>query len=562
MPNSYPGGEIRARRERLRDSNSRGNSTGGMVSRWLDAVNAADTAPTTTQFSRAGTPRELVRRTQVSEAVFQTFSPGVRDLFSIPTTPITRSPATLTFHFEPPSAFDSYDTTPNTSAPPSPSRPIHSSSGPSQEPASTQVGTGRSSWRRSRVQSEHRASGSSVLEQRFTRYSSAPGRIATESFRGVFTAGAGIQRTLGDIAPEETDAIRSFWAEIGTEARRESHDEYAYVAVPGGAGVGNVDLEEEEYMNELASELICRLEYPGITQTSVVAPAWSDVSSSTSSGSSLSSGGLAGWGFATPPPLFLDGGRAAAEITGRDSSAAGVELEGGDADSMQENPLHSLNQITNLSAPSTLPPTWVDTLAPFVFPPSPTREIPSISTFSPLGSPLAPSFTPEIYPFHNNLPRQSQELENWIAQNLVEYSHLSSTSASTSTLLDTTPPTSPGALQDPTAEDTTTTICPICYENQVTREFPCSVQGAQHGLCRPCFVAYETYCTDVMRCPLCRHEFFGSQVIVAGCEIGGEEEGVGLVDGDEGLEVGSEVDGEHEVVDEEEIEFYMSGYVF
>ncbi|KAG0125629.1 hypothetical protein HOY82DRAFT_543049 [Tuber indicum] len=566
MSDNCSGEEKGARGERPGDSNSPGNSTGGMVSRWLDAVNVS-TATTATQFSRAGTPREVVRRTQVSESVFQTFSQEVRDLFSISTSPITRRPpqphphlAALTFHFDPPSAFDSYDTTPNTSALSSPSQPIRSSSGPSQGPASAQESIGQYSWRDSRVQSEGRDSALSVLEQRFTRYSSAPGRIATGSFRPVFTAGTGTQRTLGDIAPEETDAIRSFWAEIGTEARSGSDDEYAYVAMPGGAGVGYVDLEdgEEEYLNELANELICRFEYPGITQTSFAAPAWSDVSSSTSSGSSLSSGGLLGWGIATPPSPFLDGETSSAGVEG--SSAEGMEGGGGDAGSMQENPLHPLNQVTNLSAPSTLPPTWVDTdtLAPFVFPPSPTREVPSISAFSPLRHPPSPTFTPEIYPFHDSPPPQSQELENWIAQNLAEYSHLSSTSTSASTLPYANPPASPNARQNPTAADTTT--CPICYENPVTRGFPCSIQGAQHGLCGACFVEYEAYCTDVVRCPLCRHEFFWSQVAVFGSGVVGEDGGVGLVGGDEGFEVGSEVGGEHEV-DEEYIEFYIGGYV-
>jgi len=538
----------RANGERLRDSNSR-NSTGRMVSRWLDGVSIATTSTTTTtQFSRAGTLREVVTRTRASEAVFQTYSQEVRDLFSIPTPAITRSSSrpAPTFHFEPRSAFDSYDTTPSNSALPSPSQQVSSSRVPNRETQLAQVSTRLSTLRHL----ENLTTASSVPGEGYTISSSVPERVAAGGVQRVFTAGAGTQRTLGDMAPGETDAIRSFWAEIGTEEHGGQDGEYSYVAVGGGADAGGVtpegeeEGEEEEEEEEEENEINYPLEYPEITQISAVPPPWSDDSSSTSSESSLSSGGLTGWDLTTLPQQFLEW----------DASAERAEEEARDADFMREYPLHLTNQIAALGSP--FPLTWADTtLAPFVFPTSPAREVPSIfAQFAP-GIPSPSPLT------------QSQELENWIRHNLAEFSPLPSTS---STLPHDTLPVSPGVPWDPTATDSI--ACPICYENQVTREFPCSVPNAQHGLCGPCFVEYEGHCTDVVRCPLCRHEFFGSQVVAVGPMVGagrrreeegeGEEEGVG---GDErfevGSEVGSEVDGEHEIVDEEEeIEFYMGGY--
>jgi len=533
----------RANGERLRNSSSR-NSTGGRVSTWLDGVSIATTSTTTTQFSSAGTTREVVTRTRASEAVFQTFSQEVRDLFSIPTPTITRptkSPRrpAPTFHFEPPSAFDSYDTTPSSSALPSPSRQVSSSSAPHQESQLAQVRTRLTTLRHL----ENLTTSSSVPGERYTRSSSAPGGIAGGVVQRVFTAGAGTQRTLGDIAQGETDAIRSFWEEIGTEAHGGQDGEYSYVAVGGGVSVGSANTEgeggEEE---EEENEIDYRPEHD-LTQDSAVPSSWSDVSSSTSSGSSASSGGLTDWDLGTPLEW--------------DTLAEQVEGEARDADFTQENPLHPSNQITGLGA--LFPPTWVDTaLAPFAFPTSSPREVPSI--FAPL--------TPAIR--YTRALTQSQELENWATLALAQYSRLPSTSTSASTFsTSSTPPhhvlpVSPSVPRSPTAKDSTT--CPICYENRVTREFPCSIPSAQHGLCGPCFVEYEGYCTNVVRCPLCRHEFFRSQVAFVERVVGagrrvegeGEEEGVG---GDEGSEVGSEVDGEHEAVDEEEeVELYMDGH--
>lgn len=551
MPAPYSREGRRANGERLHDSNSR-NSTRGMVTRWLDGVSVATTSTTTTttQFSRAGTLREVVTRTRASEAVFQTYSQEVRDLFSIPTPAITRSPRrpAPTFHFEPLSAFDSYDTTPNSSALPSPSQQVSSSRAPNRETQLAQVSTRLSTLRHL----ENLSTASFVPGEGYNRSPSASGRIATGGAQRVFSAGEVTQRTLGDIAPGETDAIRNFWAEIGTEEHGGQDGEYSYVAVGGGIDAGGVtpegEEEGEEEEEEEENEINYPLEYPDITQISAVPPPWSDDSSSTSSESSLSSGGLTDWDLTTLPQQFLEW----------DVLAERVEEEARDADFMRENPLHLTNQIAVLGAP--FPLTWVDTaLAPFVFPTSPATEVPSIFAQFPPGILSPDPLT------------QFQELENWTRHNLAQYSRLlsTSTSASTSsTLPHDTLPVSPGVPWDPTAADST--ACPICYENQITREFPCSVPNAQHGLCGPCFVEYEGYCTDVVRCPLCRHEFFGSQVVAVGPMVGagrrreeaeGEgEEGVG---GDERSEVRSEaegeVDGEYETVDEEEIEFYMGG---
>jgi len=538
MSASYSREGQRANGERLRDSSSR-NSTGRRVSRWLDGVSVATTSTaTTTQFSSAGAPREVVTRTRASEAVFQTFSQEVRDLFSIPTPTITRSPRrpAPTFHFEPHSAFDSYDTTPNSSALPSPSQQVSSSSVPIQEPQLAQVRTRLSTVRHL----ESLTTSSSVPGELYTRSSSAPGGIASGVVQRVFTAGPGTQRTLGDIALGETDAIRSFWEEIGTEAHGGQDGEYSYVAVDGGVSLRGVNPESEEEEGEQAeeeSEINYRPEYPDLTQTSIVPLAWSDVSSSTSSGSSLSSDELTEWDFG----VLLEG----------DTWVEQVEGEVRDADFIQENPILLANRINGFGA--SFPPTWVDTtLATFVFPTSPPMEVPSIF------APSTPGI-PHLIPL-----TQSQELENWATRNLAQYSRLSSTSTSvstSSTLSHHILPVSSGIPWSPT--DTDSTACPICYENQVTREFPCSVPSAQHGLCGPCFVEYEGYCTDFVRCPLCRHEFSGSQVVLVERVVGtgrgrgeGEEGGVGR---DERVEAGSELDGEHEVVDEEEIELYIDG---
>ena len=503
------------------------------MSTWLDGVSIATTSTTTTQFSRAGTTGEVVTRTRASEVVFQTFSQEVRDLFSIPTPTITRPTRSLrrptpTFHFEPPSAFDSYDTTPSSSALPSPSRQVSSSSAPNQESQLAQVRT-----RLTTLRHLDNLTTSSAPGERYTWSSSPPGGIAGGVQR-VFTAGAGTQRTLGDIAQGETDAIRSFWEEIGTEAHGGQDGEYSYVAVGGGVSVGSANTGGEEGEEEEEENEIDYRPETDLTQHSAVPSAWSDVSSSTSSGSSASSGGLTDWYLGTPLEL--------------DTLAAQVEGEARDADFTQENPLHPSNQITG----ALFPPTWVDTaLAPFAFPTSSPREVPSI--FAP--------FRPGI--LHARVLTQSQELENW-GLALAQYSRLPSTSSSTSsTLPHHVLQVSPSVPRSPTAKYWTT--CPICYENRVTREFPCSVPSAQHGLCGPCFVQYEGYCTDVVRCPLCRNEFFGSQVAFVEHVVGvgrrgeeeGEEEGVG---GDEGSEVGSEADGEHEAVDEEEVELYMDGH--
>ncbi|RPA97646.1 hypothetical protein L873DRAFT_1100237 [Choiromyces venosus 120613-1] len=560
--------------ERFQGSSS--SSHGGMVTQWLEAVDlaaATSTTPSQNTFTISIAPRETVPRSPVTAAVFQTYAQPVQDFFSIPTPhlPVGRSAQAPTLQYPPPlrfthaalpSVFDSYDTTPSSSALPSPSsaQQVRCASVPIRERLAD-IDTSLCAWRRFTDQFEDRVSTEDILEGGYVQPYSAPARIDGGGgvAQGVFAAGVTAQRTLGDIPPSDTDALRNFWAEIEAEERSQG-SQWAYLGVAlGGTGPVSGGVleggEEREYSNDLVNELNSRLEYPDITQTSVFPFAWSDVSSS--SGSSLSSGspGLSDWGTPTvrPPVQPLIGGPPAAMI-GDLNPFSQVE---GDEELAQEHYAHPFHRFPVFNDSFNLPTTWEDTLAPFVFPAAPPGEIPSIfapgssSHIHPLPGPVPGGFAHGIYP-----PPQSPELENWMGESLGGYSSLASVSVSHSTSYppSSTVPDSPGIPWDPA--DAGTAACPVCYDHKITREFPCSVQDAQHGLCPPCWTEYESYYTDIVRCPLCRHEFFESQV-VATHSSGPERQEEEGVDSDAHKVEESEEDGDYEVEDEDEIVFFV-----